>query len=100
MYRNKVRFVNNISEICLMLDENNNGSIQISEFMQLTKILTKNSHLLPPEFDDLKIWLKFRAFVNDTFNLKNIVKSKYYKIVSNLFITFTFVNCIALLISN
>lgn len=68
--------------------------------MQLAKILTKNSHLLPPEFDDLGIWLKFRAFVNNTFNLKNIVKSRYYKIVSNLFITFTFINCIALLITN
>lgn len=30
MYRNKVRYVNYITEICLMLDENNNGTIQIS----------------------------------------------------------------------
>lgn len=48
MYRNKVRYVNYITEICLMLDANNNGTIQISEFMQLAKILTKNSHMFPP----------------------------------------------------
>lgn len=48
MYRNKVRYVNYISEICHTLDENNNGTIQISEFMQLAKILTKRSHMFPP----------------------------------------------------
>jgi hypothetical protein len=99
MYRNKVRYVNYVTEICLTLDENNNGFIQISEFMQLAKILTKKSHMFPPEYDDLQIWIKFRGFVNTNFRLKEIVKSRWYKIISNLFILFTFVNCIALLLT-
>ena len=70
MYRNKVRYVNYVTEICLTLDENNNGSIQISEFMQLAKILTKKSHMFPPEYDDIQIWIKFRNFVNRNFRLK------------------------------
>ena len=41
--------------------------------MQLSKVLLKNSQMTPPKFDDLKIWLKFRAFVNKHLKLNEIV---------------------------
>ncbi len=39
LYRYKFRYVEYITEICLKLDDNNNKSIQVNEFMQLSKII-------------------------------------------------------------
>jgi len=63
--------------------------------MQLAKILTKNSHMFPPQFDDIKIWVKFRNWINKKTSLDAVVKSWTYKFISNLIIMFTFINCIA-----
>lgn len=63
--------------------------------MQLAKILTKNSHMFPPQFDDIKIWVKFRHWINKKTSLDTVVKSWTYKFISNLIIMLTFINCIA-----
>jgi hypothetical protein len=96
MYKNKARYVNDITEICLMLDDNNNGTIQINEFMQLCKILTKNSHMFPPQHDDFKPWVAFRKFINNQINLKGLVTSWGYKLVNNLIVILAIINCIAI----
>lgn len=52
VYKNKVRYVDHITEICLKLDDNNNGVIHVNEYMQLCKVLQSNSSMLPPKFHD------------------------------------------------
>lgn len=39
LYRYKFRYVEYITDICLKLDDNNNKTIQVNEFMQLSKII-------------------------------------------------------------
>jgi hypothetical protein len=75
VYKNKVRYVDHITEICLKLDDNNNGIIHVNEYMQLCKILQANSSMLPPKFHDWGRWLQFRRVINNTFKLKKIVTS-------------------------
>lgn len=68
--------------------------------MQLAKILTKNSHMFPPQFDDIKIWVKFRNLINKKTSLDTVVKSWTYKFISNLIIMLTFINCIAYIVTH
>ena len=64
VYKNKVRYVDHITEICLKLDDNNNGIIHVNEYMQLCKILQADSSMLPPKFYDWEKWLQFRRRIN------------------------------------
>lgn len=70
LYRYKFRYVEYITDICLKLDDNNNKSIQVFEFMQLSKIILENKVMTPPSFDDLECWVNFRKFMKETFHLK------------------------------
>jgi hypothetical protein len=70
LYRYKFRYVEYITDICLKLDDNNNKSIQVFEFMQLSKIILENKVMTPPSFDDLEWWVNFRKFMKETFHLK------------------------------
>ena len=42
--------------------------------MQISKILLENEAMLPPSYDDVKLWIDFRKFVNRNLHLKAIVK--------------------------
>lgn len=64
VYKNKVRYVDYITEVCLKLDDNNNDEIQVNEFMQLCKILQSNSSMLPPSFHDWDRWIRLRKWLN------------------------------------
>lgn len=64
VYKNKVRYVDHITEICLKLDDNNNGIIHVNEYMQLCKVLQADSSMLPPKFHDWDRWLLFRRVIN------------------------------------
>jgi len=37
----------------MKLDDNNNGTIQVNEFMQLSKVILYNSVMYPPRFEDI-----------------------------------------------
>ena len=93
VYKNKVRFVDYITEVCLKLDDNNNGQIQVNEYMQLCKILQSNKSMMPPQFQDWERWLKFRKYVNDKLRLKKIILSTKFRVIVCIFIILTFVNC-------
>lgn len=62
--------------------------------MQLTKLLLENSAMLPPTFDDIEVWVKFRKFMNNTFKLKVIVKHWMFELVVSIIIVLSFVNAI------
>lgn len=47
----------------MKLDDNNNGSIQVNEFMQLSKIILENKAMTPPAFDDLECWVRLRKML-------------------------------------
>lgn len=94
VYKNKVRYVDHITEICLKLDDNNNGIIHVNEYMQLCKILMANSSMLPPKFHDWDRWLQFRRIINETFKLKQIINSDSFKIAIGIMILFTTINSI------
>lgn len=92
VYKNKVRYVDYITEICLKLDDNNNGIIHVNEYMQLCKILQADNSMLPPQFHDWDRWLLFRRYVNEKFKLKEILQSDECKIAVAILILITFVN--------
>ena len=83
-----------ITEVCLKLDDNNNGEIQVNEFMQLCKILQSNSSMLPPSFHDWKAWVQFRIWLNQRFHLEELVQSVRWKVAMVIFIILTFINCL------
>ena len=93
VYKNKVRYVDYITEVCLKLDDNNNGQIQVNEYMQLCKILQSNSSMMPPMFQDWDRWLRFRWFINKKLKLKAMIRSNAFRIVVSIFIMLTFINC-------
>lgn len=93
VYKNKVRYVDYITEICLKLDHTNNGKIQVSEFMQLCKVLQANASMMPPSFHDWELWIRFRRFINSTLRLKAIIKGTPFAIVTSIIIILTFINC-------
>lgn len=68
--------------------------------MQLAKILTKNSHMFPPQFNDVKAWVRFRNWINKKTSLETAVKSWTYKFISNLIIMLTFINCVTYIATN
>ena len=94
VYKYKVRYVDYITEVCLKLDDNNNGEIRVNEFMQLCKILQSNSSMLPPTFEDWEKWMKFRNYVNNKFKLKAIINSTKFKVFIAIFVIITFINCL------
>lgn len=70
VYKNKVRYVDHITDICRSLDQNNNKTIHIKEYMHLCEILQAKTVMLPPKFNDIQAWLKFCKFVNETLRLR------------------------------
>jgi hypothetical protein len=94
VYRNKIRYINHVNEICRKLDDNNNGVVHVNEFMQLCKIMQADRSMLPPRFDDWQWWVKFRGKLKEKFNLKRRIQSRGFKIVVISIILITFVNSI------
>lgn len=94
LYRYKFRYVEYITDICLKLDDNNNKTIQVNEFMQLSKIILENKAMTPPAFDDIKAWVDFRKFMNTRFHLKAIVNHWLFEVIASLLILLSFINAI------
>lgn len=62
--------------------------------MELSKILIYNSAMYPPMYEDVTAWITFRNFVNDSINLKAIVKHWLFDTITAIAILFCAVNSI------
>lgn len=76
------------------VDENGNGKIQITEFMQICKIMNNHDSLYPPYFEDWERWIRLRSYINEKIGLKEIVLSSKFKIIVTLFVIASIINCI------
>lgn len=65
--------------------------------MQLTKLMLENSAMLPPSFDDLEGWVKFRKYMNKNLHLKTIVKHWGFELTVSVIIILSFINAIFLM---
>ncbi len=61
--------------------------------------MLENSAMLPPSFDDVEIWVKFRKFLNTKLRLKTIVKHWVFELIVALIIILSFINAIFLMFS-
>lgn len=50
--------------------------------------------MVPPEFDDIQCWIKFREFLNHKLYLKQIVKHWGFELVVSIIIILSFINAI------
>ncbi len=62
--------------------------------MQLTKILVENEVLLPPKYDDIKLWLRLRRFLGKRLGLKSFVKSWIFEFIASIVVSLAFINSI------
>lgn len=62
--------------------------------MQLSKIILENEMMVPPEFDDIPCWIKFREFLNHRVYLKQIVKHWGFELAVSIIIILSFINAI------
>lgn len=62
--------------------------------MQLCKILEENDNMIPPLYDDLLWWVKFRSKVNGLLKLNVLVEKWVFKVIVNTVIVLTFINCL------
>lgn len=65
--------------------------------MQLSKILLENSVMLPPNFEDIHIWIAFRSWCNRKLHLKSIVRHWIFELIVSIIIILSFVNAIFLM---
>jgi len=55
--------------------------------------------MVPPEFDDLESWVKFREFLNQRLHLKRIVKHWGFELAVSIVIILSFINAIFFMFS-
>lgn len=55
--------------------------------------------MVPPEFDDIESWVKFREFLNHRLNLKRIVKHWGFELAVSIIIILSFINAIFFMFS-
>lgn len=60
--------------------------------MQLSKIILENSAMLPPDFDDIKSWVKLRRYVNEKFHLKEKVRHWGYELIVSIIVILSSLN--------
>jgi hypothetical protein len=90
----RYRYIEYITDICMKLDYNNSGSIQVNEFMQLSKIILENKAMTPPAFDDLECWVRLRKMLQEKFKLKAVVQHWIFEVTVTIIILGSFVNAL------
>lgn len=55
--------------------------------------------MMPPQFNDWKLWIQFRENIIKLTSIDEIVKTWVYQFISNLIVILTFFNCIAYIIT-
>ena len=64
------------------------------EFMNLGRAILDNSAMIPPSFDDVDCWVRFRNFMNETLHLQAVVKHWVFELLVTIFIIWSFVNAL------
>ena len=65
---------------------------QVNEFMQLSKIILENRAMMPPNFDDIQAWIRFRMFCKERLHLKSIVHHWIFEATVSIIIILSFIN--------
>ena len=60
--------------------------------MQLSQIIIENRAMIPPTFDDIETWVKFRAFCKEKLHLKFIVHHWLFEAIVSILIVLSFIN--------
>lgn len=94
VFNNEPKYFDKITEICRNLDEKVDGTIEVTEFMQLCKIIQSKRYLYPPRF---KVWKRlnyFQDYLNNRLKIKEIILSSKFQLFSAIFVLLSFINCI------
>lgn len=94
IFNNETKYLDRIMEICKMLDEKVNGSIEVNEFMQICKIIQSNSYLKPPRFFTWKKTVRFESYIHNKASSKEVLNSNTFQIIISIIIILTFINCL------
>lgn len=75
VYHNKMRYIGYITQICLQINQTKSERVEMTDFLQLCKIIQTNSNMLPSKYKDWPLWVRFRENINRNTYIKKYVKN-------------------------